>query len=514
MRILAGCLLTSLLLLTPPSAHAQDPTPPNGARIASAQVSGLALPRLSSSLQEDIKQLDGSVLDHDQLRALAARIEAEYPRHVAAIRVTTGTDGNARVVFVVARMQDVDDDANINAKYVVEEVEILGIDDAAIDADMRADQAALKDKPLDSEVAERLHARLRTAFPDYSVGRRTSRGSQPGRIKLVFDLERTEESRWLRFDPLEADLVYHSDQGWGSKLPLNINGSNVRVVPYFAIDVRDDLIEEYSGFGFRFETRKLGTERLGASFEWSSLDQTWIDQTLAALPANPQLPAIYRNRMAVTPLLKFALTRRLTIGGGVNIAELDAIVESSSDGQMANAAVGLVRFDQQWKPASGVQHHIEAAFSARVGTGSLESDLEYERYLGQATYVFRKDKHLVLATGQFGGITGDAPLFERFSLGDSRTLRGWNKYDIAPVGSDRVAYGSVEYRYSSVALFLDSGSVWDAGTDRRVRFSTGFGFTPGPAFFTVGFPLNTDEFGAVFTMGIRLTTGIAGLGKY
>jgi outer membrane protein assembly factor BamA len=116
-------------------------------------------------------------------------------------------------------------------------------------------------------------------------------------------------------------------------------------------------------------------------------------------------------------------------------------------------------------------------------------------------------------SSQFGGITGDAPLFERFSLGDSRTLRGWDKYDIAPAGGDRMFYASAEYRYGVLALFLDSGSVWDDGTDSRVRFSTGFGFTPGPVFFMVGFPLNTDEFRAVFTMGIRFSTASLNIQK-
>ncbi len=103
-----------------------------------------------------------------------------------------------------------------------------------------------------------------------------------------------------------------------------------------------------------------------------------------------------------------------------------------------------------------------------------------------------------------GGITGHAPLFERFTLGDSRTLRGWNKYDIAPAGADRMIHSSVEYRYTGVGLFLDVGSVWDANTERHVRVSTGLGFYAGPAFFVVGFPLNTDDLRAVFTMGLRI----------
>ena len=64
-----------------------------------------------------------------------------------------------------------------------------------------------------------------------------------------------------------------------------------------------------------------------------------------------------------------------------------------------------------------------------------------------------------------------APLFERFTLGDSATLVGWDKYDIAPAGGDRVVYSSIEYRYTGLALFLDVGSVWDANTERRVRVS-------------------------------------------
>ena len=62
---------------------------------------------------------------------------------------------------------------------------------------------------------------------------------------------------------------------------------------------------------------------------------------------------------------------------------------------------------------------------------------------------------------------------------------------------------SLEYRFRALALFLDAGSVWDAGTPKRVRFSTGVSFSPGPVFFTLGFPINTDEFRAVFTMGFR-----------
>jgi outer membrane protein assembly factor BamA len=175
---------------------------------------------------------------------------------------------------------------------------------------------------------------------------------------------------------------------------------------------------------------------------------------------------------------------------------------------MANAAVVSIGYERQWKQDDGHTRRLDAAFTVRAGSAALESDLVYRRYLGQGAYWHRWARHMVIVTGMAGGITGDAPLFERFSLGDSRTLRGWNKYDIAPAGADRMFHASVEYRYRGLALFLDSGSVWNRDTDRRFRVATGLGFHPGPVFFTVGFPVNTDELRAVFTMGISLSVGM------
>lgn len=511
MRTLA--LLVALITAPFVTAHAQETEPPDGTRISSAQVSGLDLSRLSPGLQEEIGKLAGSPLDRHRLRELAARIETEQPRFVAALRVASNPEGGARVLFVIARIGDAEHQANINAKYLVEDVEVSGVPESALSSQLRNDLQTLKGKPLDSGVAERIAIQLKAAFPEHDLARRTVRGSQPGRIKLIFRLNRNEWSRWLRFEPLEANAIYHSDQGWGAKLPLTISGRDVRVVPYFAIDVGDDLIEEYGGFGLRLESRKLGTERLGFSFDWSTLDQTWRDSTLAALAVNPQVPALYRNRTTVTPLARFAISPRFSVSGGVSIAELDPVAESSSESRMANAAIGGLHFNQRWKRTSGAQHDVEAAFTVRAGREALQSDLVYERYLGQVDYQFRLAHHRVLVSGQFGGLTGEAPLFERFSLGDSRTLRGWDKYEIAAAGGDRMFSASLEYRYRALALFLDSGSVWDTGSEKRLRFSTGFGFAPGPLFMTVGFPLNSDEFRAVFTMGLRFPTSLVGVRK-
>jgi Omp85 superfamily domain len=493
--------LVLALLALPLTAWAQPTSPPDGAIVASAQVSGFDLGRLSPGLQEDIARLAGGPLDRGRLNELAARIEEEQPRYVAAVRVVSVPAGEVRVVFVVAHMRDRDRRGDANARYLIESVEIRGISESDVAADLNAEVQTLVGKPLGSEDVDQVEAKVRTAFPDYDLSRRVIRGDRAGDIRLLFILDQRESARWLRFTPMRSNLLYHSDQGWGAFMDFPISGRDFRVTPIFAIDHADDLIEEYSGFGVRVESRKLGTERLGASFEWTTFDQEWRDATLAALGANPGIPGAYDDRTTVAPLVTFAVTRQLSVGGGVAITEIEPL-SGVPESQMANAYIGQVRFDPVWEHG-GADHAVDAQFTVRSASETLETDFTYTRYFGQAEYEYRRSHHTVLASGLVGGIDGTAPLFERFSLGDSRTLRGWNKYDIAPAGGDRVFHTSIEYRYRGLALFLDSGTVWDTGVDKRVRVAAGVGFHTDPFFMTLGFPLNTDDVRAVFTTGMR-----------
>ena len=500
-------LLITLLALASQAALAQQSPVPEGAVIASVEVSGFDVGRLSPGLREEIRTLAGTPLRQERLNELAARIEAERPGYVAAGRAVMDPGGQVRVIIVVGRPHERDPEENVNARYVVERVEITGVPDSELTQAVRDDLQTLVDKRLDSDEAEQVEQRLRQALPRYDVRRRIIRGSEPGRIRLVYHALRSEQSRWLRFEPLRSDLIFHSDQGWGSNLNLFIGGRDLRFTPMVAIDNGDELIEEYSGFGLRFETRHLGTERLGASLEWSSLDQTWRDATLEALALNPQVARPYKERSTIAPLLKFAITPEITVAAGVSISELDALPPAAGS-QMANAAVASITFGRRRKAVADAAHYVLASFGVRAGSGELESDLVYKRYLGQSAYRYGWGQHSVLVTAMAGGITGDAPLFERFALGDSNTLRGWDKYDIAPAGGDRMFHSSLEYRYRGLAVFLDVGSVWDEASQRRVRVSTGLGLHAGPAFVTVGFPLNADNLSAVFSMGLRLRGGV------
>jgi len=89
-------------------------------------------------------------------------------------------------------------------------------------------------------------------------------------------------------------------------------------------------------------------------------------------------------------------------------------------------------------------------------------------------------------------------------------LRGWNKYDLDPLGGNRMAYGSVTYGYRILRVFYDAGSVWDQGTSPEARQSAGIGVSSGlgilekGAFLlAVAFPLRQGRADPVLIAGMN-----------
>jgi hypothetical protein len=502
MRIL-GLLLACCL--APSAIEAQTPDAREGAAILSARVSGIDVDRISAGLRRDIDALVGTPLNWAHVWTLASRIEQERPGVAASVRAIPADDDSARVVFFVARLEDDRRlEQNINARYTIESAHVEGLPEQGISPTLQADIQALVGTSVDHDALEALTKRLRGELPGYTIDRRMSRGTRRGQLHLEFTVQKGEDLRWLRFAPSQSKFLYHSEQGWGGRLDVRIGDHDWRVTPLLAIDYRDDLVEEYGGFGVRVENRKIGSDRLGVSFEVSWFDQTWQGTTLTALAANPDIPEAYRSRRTVAPSAMFAITPHLSVRGGVTITELESLSRSPAS-QMANTANLSFGYDQQWRQAEGTQR-FEGRFDMRGGADALQSDLLYTRYLGRVRYEYERRSSLVLVSGMAGRITSDgnqAPLFERFTLGDSSTLRGWNKYDIAPAGGERMFHASAEYRQHGFAFFFDLGSVWDRATPSRTRTSAGLGYHRDNVFITLGFPINTDDVDAMFMAGVR-----------
>jgi hypothetical protein len=498
-------LLLAILGGVAQHAVAQDAVRADGARIESAELSGLPLDALSPGLRRDIESLAGASHYDERVDRLARRIEEEHPDVVAAVRTVPRPDGQVRLVFLVARISD-DSDlvSNINSRYTVESVEISGIPDREISGALRARLEAMVGAPLDHDEAERLVEELEAEQPGYRVHRRIARGLERGRIRVVFEFdERGGDRRWIPFTPSRSKLVYHSDQGPSAVLDIPMGTSRHRALFGFAIKNDDDLLEEYSAVRFGVESRNLGTERLGARVEVSWLRSEWEPETLAAVDADPAIPAPYRRRVTVDPSVTVALTPHLRVSAGASLSELESLADSTST-QMASAFVASVGYRQAWGSGRRSDHAIDAAYEFRSATETLESDLIYKRHVGRASYRYDQGSGTLIANVMVGRLTGAAPLFERFTLGDTSTLRGWSKFDLAPSGGDRVFHQSLEYRIHHVGFFLDSGSVWTKGRDdMRVRFAAGFGLHGDNGFLTLGFPLNARDLGTTFMMGVR-----------
>ena len=158
-------LLITLLAAAPQAATDQKLAVPEGTVITSAQVTGFDIDRLSPGLRQDIRNLAGTPLKQERLDELAARIEAERPRYVAAVRTVMDPDGQARVFFVVGRQDEPDRDDNVNARYIVEQADITGVPDAELTQALRDDLQALVGKRLDSGDADRLQERIERELP-------------------------------------------------------------------------------------------------------------------------------------------------------------------------------------------------------------------------------------------------------------------------------------------------------------------------------------------------------------
>jgi hypothetical protein len=403
------------------------------------------------------------------------------------------------LVFLVASISDDRDLAvNINARYSVESVEITGVPETDVSQGIRDDLQRLIGRPLDHDEAERLEKRIDAELPGFEVKRRISRGSQPGRIRVIFELIKIEPPPWIPFDRDRSKIVYHSKQGWSGVLDIPMGGPrHHRVRLGMVFDNNDDLIEEYAGFNFGFESRKVATDRLGVTVEVSRYRQSWRPETLLALELNPSIPAPYRSRLTLEPLVTFAFHPHLRLTGGISISELESLSRSPQS-EMANTAVMSLAYDQRLHRSD-----VEVGYELRSATTALDSDLLYKRHFGRARFQYEHNNHVILATASAGRITGQAPLVERFTLGDSSTLRGWSKFDIAPAGGDRMFYQSLEYRFHHFALFVDTGSVWDHGADARIRVAGGLGLHGRNGFLTLGFPLTAGGTGAIFLMGVR-----------
>jgi hypothetical protein len=263
----------------------------------------------------------------------------------------------------------------------------------------------------------------------------------------------------------------------------------------------DWLPERFSGIVARYEDKSLGTDRLSFKFEAESVRSQWNQATESALAANPQeAPALYRARLRFQPTATVVLAKPLTLTVGARIERFED-QSPAAEFEGANAAIVSLHYHQTIE-SPGNQQEVDADCSLHAATRVLNSDYVYAMRSAGFRYLFRSGKHIVTDNAWAGFISGQAPLSDRFVLGNTYYLRGWNKFEIDPLGGNRAVHNSVEYHYGPFQAFYDVGAVWDESQPIVARHSVGLGVRESVFSLAVAIPMRSGHVEPIFIMGI------------
>jgi len=402
-----------------------------------------------------------------------------------------------------------DSEFNVNSRYTVETVVISGegwSTDLVADRDSKGkissglhrEIAALIGQKLNPSGLDDLARRLRKEFNARVVEHHVLRGKSPDFVQVVFDIQMKPS----RFDLAVPKFLYHSKQGWSGAIEgtatVHHNGFTLGLV-----SDDDELAERYAGLVARYENNRLGSDRVNLRFQLESYHQQWNGATLAGLtrPEGTETSGVYRTRQNFEPQVTFTLARPLKWSVGASFERFEEQFPAAHT-EAANALITSLRYHRRLE-GSESQHDLDAGYNLRAATKTLSSDFVYTRHRWQFRYMLTHGKSVLIEDFSGGLGTGRMPLFERFVLGNSSTLRGWNKFDVDPTGGNRMVHNSVEYRCGPFQVFYDTGSVWDQNENAVLRHSVGLGLRQGSFSLAVAFPVREGRVDPVFMVGMN-----------
>ena len=398
-------------------------------------------------------------------------------------------------------------ETNVNQRYSIESVSLggVGLDDteaAKLPPTLRERLSALIGQKCDMGTLADLSAEIRRELHFRTVTERLLKGNAPDMVKVDFEVVQGE----VAFEVTVPRLLFTSDQKVTGELDANI-GFRQNHFTLGAVSNGDDLIERFNGMMLRFDSAPLlstalGNDRFHASVTFEDYHTQWNAATLAA---DEGANVLYRSRWSVSPQLTFAIARPITIAVGTSFAQMEP-ASGQAGNRSANAGTFDIRYGRKIEGGS-VQQRIEGKYSLRVATRALGSTYAYARHMISFRYEARSGRHMVSDTLSAGAIAGDAPLFERFALGTSSVLPGWNRFQIEPVGGTRIAHNEVSYGYrvgpGTVETFYDMGTVWQAGEQAILRHAAGVGYRQGIFVLTTAFPIRNGRVEPVFMAGMN-----------
>ncbi len=397
-----------------------------------------------------------------------------------------------------------DPEFNVNTRYTVETVIVSGDgwttnlasdQDEKISSSLRKQITALIGAKLNPAVLDDLAGKLRKEFQARTVTHRLLRGASPEFVQVLFQVK----LRPTKFDLSVPKFAYNSRQGWSGAVEGTATVHH-NAVTFGLVSDGDELAERYTGLVARYENTRLGSDRVHLRFQFASYHEQWN-----ALSRDESLPSdaagLYRTRQSFEPVLTFVVARPLTLSVGASLQRLEED-SPAAPSEAANALTTTLNYHRRLDD-SEYQQDVDADYNLRAAASVLASDFRYTRHSWSFRYALTHHRHKLSDTFLAGTLAGRAPLFERYILGNSTTLRGWNKYEIDPLGGNRVVHNSVDYRYGCFQVFYDSGAVWESGQPVIARHSLGVGLRQGPLFVAVAIPVREGRVDPIFMLGMN-----------
>jgi hypothetical protein len=399
---------------------------------------------------------------------------------------------------------------NVNSRYIIENVHVSGNAlRVNISDPLRTDLDSVVGSKYDDSRLKTLADRIRKELRVSDVAVKVTRGTEPDHVVVDFEVTKQRDQN---FDLSLAKFVYNSKEGWtgDGSATTKVQGNEFT---FGLVSDGDSLVDRFAGVRAKFERKSLfGSKRLRLRFEFDDYHEMWNTATLVAAEANNKTTEIYRSRQVFTPEATLVIAAPLEWTFGVSFARLGVpgSVQTETGGATAartessNAVVNTLRYHQRWGSAQDEQEQeASASYSVAAAANLLGTDQVFTRHEAKAHYRYRHARSSVEIGFLAGVLDGQAPLYERFVLGDSTTLRGWSKFDLDPLGGSHVVHGSIDYRYRVLQVFYDTGAVWDRPEEREQKQSVGVGFKKDSFQLAVAFPMRAGRVDPIFYAGMN-----------
>jgi hypothetical protein len=404
-----------------------------------------------------------------------------------------------------------DSDINVNTRYTVDAVTLYGkdwkttflenhVDQAEqtqkLSSRLKADLADLIGHKLNPGILDTLAQRIKRELTARQVTHRLLRGTAPETVQVEFEV--TPSRGGVDLDVTQ--FAYNSRSGWSGAGEAGFNLQQNYFL-FGLVSNGDSLDERLAGIDARYEDRHLGSDRLALRFQFESYHDLWSSSTLATLKTDNRFTSdAYRSRQNFQPTLTISLTKPLSLEVGASFERFDSQIPGVA-AEAANAVFTNLRYHRQLEGAENEQD-VDASYGMRVAAKTLASDFSYARHTARMRYHVQHGKHSLSDEFWGGVVEGRAPLDDRFVLGNNTYLRGWNKYELDPIGGNRVISNSVDYRYGRFLAFYDAGAVWEEGQSAPVHHSVGVGLRASIVSLAVAFPMRGGRVEPIFMMGL------------